>query len=306
MQYPWKPGEVAVVFRGLKGTGKSFFAKHVGELFGDHFVEMTSARHLTGNFNAHLETAVFVFADEAFWAGDKQGESTLKALITSETMLLERKGIDSRMAPNYTHLVVASNSDWTVPASLDERRFFALDIAPGRRNDHEYFRRLEEAWKSGEREAFLHHLQALDISDFNVRNVPQTEALLDQKLMSLGVVERWFFDALNNGRFELESWKDWLPTRALHESLVAWCKLMSVRVPTTEAMGMRLTALVPLPLGSKSARVQRTDGGHRAWGYELGPIEACRQHFERLIGAKVEWVTEGNVKASPTLDSGKY
>jgi len=32
---------------------------------------------LVGNFNAHLIDCVLLFADEAFWAGDKQGENTL-------------------------------------------------------------------------------------------------------------------------------------------------------------------------------------------------------------------------------------
>lgn len=265
-----------------------------------------SSRHLTGNFNAHLETAVLVFADEAFWAGDKQGEGTLKSLVTSDAMLVERKGIDARMAPSYIHLIVASNADWTVPASLDERRFFVLNVSADRRNDHEYFRQLEESWQSGERESFLHYLQTLDISEFNVRRVPQTEALLEQKLMSLGVIERWFFAALQNGYFEAEPWQEWLPSGMLHKSLVSWCKLVNARVPTAEAMGMSLAKLVPLLPGNKSPRAQRTLYGKRAWGYELGSIESCRNHFEAIIGAKIEWSTDGDVASPPGLDPDKY
>ena len=39
IQQPWRPGEVAVVLRGEKGTGKTFFADHLGELFGEHYVQ---------------------------------------------------------------------------------------------------------------------------------------------------------------------------------------------------------------------------------------------------------------------------
>jgi hypothetical protein len=210
------------------------------------------------------------------------------------------------MMRNYTHLIVASNSDWVVPASADERRFFVLDVPSVRKGDHEYFRRVHEAWQSGEREAFLFHLQTLDISDFNVRKVPQTEALLSQKLMSLGVIDRWYFDALQRGHFELETWQEWLPTRNLHESLVSWCKLVHAKVPTVEAMGMRLAALVPPSPGRKNARVQRMQDRARLWGYELGSIESCRKQFEIIMGSKVEWVTEQGVESAPALNSDRF
>lgn len=41
VQRPWAQGEVAVVLRGNKGTGKSFFSKHFDALFGEHYVELT-------------------------------------------------------------------------------------------------------------------------------------------------------------------------------------------------------------------------------------------------------------------------
>ena len=145
VQQPSRQGEVAVVLRGRKGTGKSFYGRHLGELFGEHYVTMADSRHLVGNFNAHLETAIIVFADEAFWAGDKQGEGVLKTIITEPFIRIERKGIDSKNAPNYTHLIMASNSDWVVPASHDERRYFMLDVSDVHREDHDYFAAIENA-----------------------------------------------------------------------------------------------------------------------------------------------------------------
>jgi len=297
VQKPWKPGEVAVVLRGNKGTGKTFFAHHIGELFGDHFVELTSSRHLTGNFNAHLETAVFVFADEAFWAGDKPGESTLKALITSDRILIERKGVDARSAPNYIHLIIASNADWVVPASADERRFFVLNVSQARKEDHNYFQWLEDQWQSGAREAFLHHLLTRDCSQFNVRRVPKTDALLEQKLMTLGSIDRWYFEVLQTGRLELMEWDEWITTADLYKSLVDACKKQNARVPSMEAFGMRLSVLVPPRPGSKNARIQHTVHGKREWGYELGSIETCRAHFEKVLGYPIEWETPGEVEA---------
>ena len=73
-----------MVLRGGRGTGKGVVARAIGRLFGQHFVHVSHARHLTGNFNAHLAECVLLFVDEAFWAGDKQGEAQLKRMITED------------------------------------------------------------------------------------------------------------------------------------------------------------------------------------------------------------------------------
>ena len=71
----------------------------------------------------------FLFADEAYWAGDKKAESVLKGLITEPTLLIEQKGIDAVQWPNRLHVLMAANADWVVPASYDERRFAVFDVS---------------------------------------------------------------------------------------------------------------------------------------------------------------------------------
>jgi putative methionine-R-sulfoxide reductase with GAF domain len=60
--------------------------------------------------------------------GDKAGESVLKALITEPVISIERKGFDVVQVRNCLHIIIASNSDWVVPAVADERRFCVLDV----------------------------------------------------------------------------------------------------------------------------------------------------------------------------------
>ena len=291
LQQPWHPGEVAVVMRGEKGTGKTFFADHFGELFGEHYVQMSSSHHLVGNFNAHLETAIITFADEAFWAGDKQGEGTLKTLITGKTIRIERKGIDSKMVPNHIHLLMASNSDWVVPATADERRYLVLDVSSARRQDHAYFAEIEAEWQAGGREAFMHLLSAHNLSGFNVRNVPATEALMSQKLLSMPPVDRWFLRMLRAGINDASCWQGWISSDELWEQFSEWCKTESARAGTREALGMRLSALLPPSPDGRGRRRQRQIQGSeiRRWGYDFPALAECRQHFERLIGGGIDW-----------------
>ena len=96
IQNPDKPGEVALVMQGERGTGKGKLAYLFGLLFGEHCLQVTQAKHLVGNFNSHLRNCVFLFVDEAFWAGDKQGENVLKGLVTEPTIQIEGKCVFRR------------------------------------------------------------------------------------------------------------------------------------------------------------------------------------------------------------------
>lgn len=199
VQEPGSPGEVAVVLRGKRGTGKSFFAKMFGRLFGRHFLQVANAQHLVGSFNAHLRDTVVLFGDEAFYAGDKKHESVLKTLVTEEQLVVEGKGVDAEAAANFTHLILASNEDWVVPAGLEERRFLALDMADDRMQDNAYFRAIKTDLEAGGFENLLHFLRTYDLRDFEVRTAPKTKALREQQGYSLPPVQQYFYACLRGG-----------------------------------------------------------------------------------------------------------
>ena len=189
-QHPDRAGEVAVVLRGAEGVGKGVLAKQFGRLFGAHFRHITQAKHLVGNFNAHLQQCSVLFADEAFFAGDRAHEGILKALITEETLLIEPKGIDTFVVRNSLHLILSSNNDWVIPAGADARRFFVLDVAATRMRDFSYFATIAAEMDNGGREALLDLLMQRDLSKFNIRSVPLTSALASQKAYSRRGIDR--------------------------------------------------------------------------------------------------------------------
>ena len=82
-----KPGSCLVLVGG-KGIGKGVLAKSVAKLMAPYYIHLTRGDLLTGRFNAHLKDLLLIFADEAFWTGDKQAESVLKGIITEDTLSL--------------------------------------------------------------------------------------------------------------------------------------------------------------------------------------------------------------------------
>ena len=123
VQYPAERAEVALVFRGKRGAGKGTLGNCLMRLFSRRTVHISSADHLVGRFNAHLRDACFLFADEAYWPGDKRAEGALQRLITEPHLFIEAKGRDGTSVPNMLHVLMASNEDWIVPAGEGERRY---------------------------------------------------------------------------------------------------------------------------------------------------------------------------------------
>lgn len=199
VQHPGDPAEVALVLKGGMGTGKGLFARTLMRMFGPHSLHISNIRHLTGNFNAHLRDTALLFADEAYWPGDKRDEGDLKRLITEPTLLVEPKGKEASSVKNALKVVMASNKDWVVPAGPDERRFAVFDVSEAHAKDRSWFRPIVDQLKNGGREAMLHDLLAMDLAGWHPRQVPQTAALQEQKFRNLSPEAEWYFGILQEG-----------------------------------------------------------------------------------------------------------
>jgi hypothetical protein len=196
VQFPASQPEVALVFRGGRGTGKGTLARLMLGLFGGHGLHIANGKLLTGDFNGHLRNTLFLFVDEGFWAGDKSGEGVLKALITEPTITINGKGKDAFSTTNYLKIMFASNDEWVVPAGADERRYQVNDVPNIVQNDHKYFEKLNAWIDDGGDAAWLDFLLGRDLSAFNPRIVPNTAALNRQKLASMSAFDRWVLEML--------------------------------------------------------------------------------------------------------------
>ena len=204
VQFPKEKPGVAIVLRSdAQGVGKSRFAEYVGSLLGRHFRTVTHGRHIHGNFNSHLKDTLMLFGDEAVWGGDRSTESILKQLITEPNMIIEMKGKDVFEVRSYLRLMLATNSEWAAPVSLTDRRYFVLDVSNSRKNDHDFFKKLIDEQNHGGSEALLNALMDFDLSDFEVRNIPETPARLDQKFLSMDMIQKWWVDVLSDENFTI-------------------------------------------------------------------------------------------------------
>ncbi len=296
IQRPAEPAEVCVVLKGEEGVGKGIFLRALLKIMGQHGLYLAHPEHLRGRHNAHLWDCVMLFADEAFYAGDKQHEGVLKALITEEYLLIEPKFRDLFAALNHLHIWMASNSSWVVPVGIHGRRWFILQVADNRLGDHEYFGRLAAELDNGGAEAMLYELQRRDLAGFNPRIVPETAAYLEQRAHSLDTLQRWWLAVLEReylwrSKWGIESfrrWEEFYSFELLVSSYLQWCDdhhlfQRQSRAELKEMMGL----LYGKQLQPRGA-------------YPIGEIEQLPPGFDR--GSRVDWAAPELALAEPAAD----
>lgn len=302
VQNPSEPGHSAIVMRGKQGCGKSIVPSLFGLVFGRHYLMVNRSEHLVGQFNAHLRDVVLLFADEAFFAGDKANESALKTIVTERTLNVELKGVDAEQSANCVHLMMASNEKWVVPAGPDDRRYFVLDCKPDKIGDRAYFDAMvRQMEKEGGKEALLNYLLTYDIkgSGVNIRDVPKTEALRQQKALSMDVDTEWWLNVLRRGTLLLEQdeWCDFVVCDLLLLDYLNYTKGFNLsRRGNATRMGMALREFIPdLKRFQRSSPtdIPQPDGTTktvgRPWCYRVPALDICRKHFDEHFGGPYNW-----------------
>lgn len=199
VQHPDERAEVVLVMQGKRGTGKGTVGNAMCKVFGQHALQISSAEHLVGRFNGHLRDTVLLFADEAYWPGNKGAEGTIKRLVTEPTIFIEAKGRDGVEVPNLLHIMMASNEDWVVPAGERERRYFVLKVSDDKLQDQGWFKAINDQLDNGGYKAMLHDLLHHDLGDFHPRQLPKCNDLTGQQALSLGPLDSWWVELLETG-----------------------------------------------------------------------------------------------------------
>lgn len=292
---------VAIVLLGEEGTGKGMFVRYLQKILGRHAVQVTDQKHLIGSFNAHFDSRVLIYADEAFWAGDKSREGNLKGILSEDHISLERKGIDHQDIRSFHSFIFASNDSWAVPASVRARRFFVLEVLNDRQQDDEWFGRLKHQMEEeGGVEALLAWLTARDLSRANLRRVPKTEALTKQKEQSLPQEAQWCKELLEAKRLpepikpvtlpkdatdedhEDAKWTAPIPKTRLYEAFMARCKTRNIKVPWNLGPEALCVAMAKIFGGANKSR-PRNDIGEQEKCLSFKSHEECWEAYWRYV-----------------------
>jgi hypothetical protein len=293
----WNPGpcETAVVLTGPQGSGKTVWVESIMEFFGIHAITLDDPEQIVGNFNKHLQNKSLVFADEAFFAGNRKHAAKLKTLVTRPDVFIEPKGVDGFVVPKKFRLIMASNDEHIIQAERDDRRNLVLSVDAGEHNqDHAYFARMRDEWTHGGRQALFRWLtgaywgRAVSGGKFRMWSRPVTAALQAQKDLSLPKPQMAIHNMLRDG--DLPGLHKFYPERGT---------VFVATIPLIEASRLGLehqrmlgdTLRVLAGPDAKSVREYLGEGFARRQyrGFWLPQLDECRRRWESYLGRPVQW-----------------
>lgn len=195
----------SIAITGEQGTGKSKLFDWVRIGIGAAALKVAARNRLTGNFNGHFDGIILVVAEEAFWSGDKSAAGVLKDYISSDTITIERKGLDIVIRSNYMRFIFISNESWVIPTDDgDARRFFVLKCSNAQKQNTDYFRAIDAQMEAGGLEAMVHDLMHWNPAEHGLtwdalRKPPQTDARSEQAGYGLTGPKARLIDIIREG-----------------------------------------------------------------------------------------------------------
>src|SRR3990167_3656182 len=292
IQRPYERPLTTLVFQGRKGTGKNEFIERIGDILGrKHYRPVYNIRYLTSNFNGHLDACLCMVLDEAFWSGDKAADAQLKGLTTSPEIMIERKGEEPYVTDNLVRVVVIGNERWLVPASEDERRYAVFKFGEDKKANTEFFTKLKGLMRvGGGNQVLLHYLQNFDISGINIGWAPKTEGLLEQKLASGGMIEKWWFDCLSEMQIQGDSfeqeWPETMSRDRVRDAFRKYAREHNLKgwMPDDYSFGKSLRKFL-----TKLGMHPKRDEDGKKYCYVFPAIAVCRREWEIYVGQAVHW-----------------
>lgn len=194
------PGTV-LIFQGKKGTGKNSLFEPIVTFFGGHAMVVDDPELIIGRFNWHLMAQSFVVLDEAVFAGDHRQADKLKSRITATQMTYEAKGMTPVIGNNRCAYVMLTNHEHVWQASLDERRAVVINVADKLRGNVDFWKEYYKWSRESGPSSLLAHLLALDIKNFNPRQIPAGTAIQDQIALTAlrDPAVAWWHQCLSEG-----------------------------------------------------------------------------------------------------------
>ena len=296
MQKPEEKPGVMIVMLGGQGIGKGGFFRLLSAIWEHTTLLVSDISHVLGPFNAQIERSYGICMDEALFVGDKKSGDRLKSVLTEPTITIEQKYQPRRTIDSYHRFFAASNHAHFAQVDTDDRRFVFLKVSESRKGDAVYWNQFHKAVADPTiLAAIVHDLKNYDISGFNPRMRPKTDAHGDQKVRSLNGFDRYWHEVLDTGIISsgdpLSSdvaWQDetFVSTKLLMGAWQAYERQGGYRFSAPQARDMHAAISRLCPSAKHNRRVV---GSCQQRGYILPPLPLARAEFANFLGGKVSW-----------------
>ncbi|KAA6403782.1 MAG: hypothetical protein EZS28_000692 [Streblomastix strix] len=174
-----KKTEIAIILKGLQGIGKNVFTKVLCELLvGYSSKNITGIDDFVGKFNIAIENKLLSIANEMmnFEELRMSNMDALKSIITEDSFVIYDKYVPKQDVQNIVNLIIVTNNIYPLKIENSDRRYVLCECNP------------------------VHLGDLQDISQFNPRDIPMTNAKKDTIIASISPVDDVIIGHFNSFR----------------------------------------------------------------------------------------------------------
>ncbi|KAI9099360.1 hypothetical protein DFS34DRAFT_649083 [Phlyctochytrium arcticum] len=220
LQKPYRKTEVSPAIHGDQGTGKSLLFEWFGKeiIRMDHYLYVNTIDDLCGQFTGLCTGKIFTIGDEVLWSNGHKNNSIMKSKISQEMQKLELKGVDPVMIGDFNNYLFLSNDDDCVKVEKSDRRYWVLHTSSKYIGNREYFRKLRGTLTEETANHYYTYLMSLDLSEFEVGDIPFTQAKEDMKVYAMSPLEMFVEDVKDGNMRSDVVYGEYYEKGATHET----------------------------------------------------------------------------------------
>jgi len=178
-QNPDGKTETCLVIIGEQGTGKNVFTNVLCKLLNRYANKnVANIDNIVGKFNTALENMKLVVCNEMSSAETNKylNSDSLKAVITEDLININQKCEPVRIEQNVVNLIMVSNNKTPIKVEGGDRRYVVCEVSNAYECDFDYFEKLCNGFTKDFYDNLFTFFMKRDITKFNPRKLPETEA----------------------------------------------------------------------------------------------------------------------------------
>lgn len=177
-----KTGVCPIFSNNGQGTGKDTICLIMRKMFGNHVAHYTDQKVLFDKHDVKRMGAIFVHLEEVGADMNHKNAEILKAMITTDTLDINDKGIRGFEVEDYCNYIMTTNSPTPVKIEETNRRYLIIIGSKRLMGNRTFWKSFYDYTKIGTTEpnmSFLaavgNYLKSVDLTDFNPTDLPKDE-----------------------------------------------------------------------------------------------------------------------------------
>ena len=204
LQMPWKKIATVIVLKSKEGAGKNMILDKFKRIMGEYYISISNVNNVLGDFNGIVEGKMLINADEISYGGNKQQMNRMKALITEDHQVVNKKNKEMYKIDNFADYIFTTNELYFLYVTPYSRRYFVLQMDNWLAGIHtekhkEYLKAILEVPD----EVFAKFLLERDISNFNPRAFLKTPLFQKQVELNWSSEVKYLHLCLESGALKV-------------------------------------------------------------------------------------------------------